>query len=70
MAAVHGSSPTGVVSDAGLLADGDLPAKNPAFSPRRLKVSAPVDADELWSRMWEVDEPTAIELLISLEVSV
>ena len=25
--------------------------------------------DELWSRMWEVDEPTAIDLLISLEIS-
>jgi hypothetical protein len=62
----------GVLTDAGLLADNDLLARNPAPSPRqrlRQKVSVPADADELWSRLWEVDEPTAIELLISLEAS-
>lgn len=57
----------GVLSDAGLLADNDPMRGNPVRSPRRQKVSTPVDGDELWSRMWEVDEPTAIELLISLE---
>src|ERR1700739_3304775 len=60
----------GVVGDAGLLADSDPMGRNLARSPRRQqKVSVPADADELWSRLWEVDEPTAIELLISLEVS-
>jgi hypothetical protein len=58
----------GVVSDAGLLADSDPMGRNLARSPRRQqKASIPADADELWSRMWEVDEATAIELLISLE---
>lgn len=58
----------GVVSDAGLLADSDPMGRNLARSPRqRQKASIPADADELWSRLWEVDEPTAIELLISLE---
>lgn len=60
----------GMVSDAGLLADSDPMGRNLARSPRRRqKVSVPADADELWGRMWEVDEPTAIELLISLEAS-
>jgi hypothetical protein len=60
----------GVVSDAGLLADSDPMGRNLPRSPRRWqKVSVPADADELWSRMWEVDEPTAIDLLISLEAS-
>ena len=64
----------GVVSDAGLLADSDPMGRNLVRSPRqrqrqRQKVSVPEDADELWSRLWEVDEPTAIELLISLEDS-
>jgi hypothetical protein len=61
----------GVVSDAGLLADSDPMGRNLARSPRRpqQKVSVPADADELWSRLWEVDEPTAIDLLISLEAS-
>jgi hypothetical protein len=58
----------GVVSDAGLLADSDPRGRNLPRSPRRWqKVSVPIDADEMWSRMWEVDERTAIELLISLE---
>lgn len=60
----------GVVRDAGLLADSDPMGRSLPRSPRRQqKVSVPADADELWSRMWEVDEPTAIELLISLEAS-
>jgi hypothetical protein len=62
----------GVVSDAGLLADSDPRGRNLVRSPRQRqqqKVSVPEDADELWSRLWEVDEPTAIELLISLEAS-
>jgi hypothetical protein len=60
----------GVVSDAGLLADSDPMGRNLARSPRRpQKVSVPADADELWSRLWEVDESSAIELLISLEAS-
>jgi hypothetical protein len=63
----------GVVSDAGLLADSDPMGRNLARSPRRQqqrqKVSVPADADEMWSRLWEVDEPTAIELLVSLEAS-
>jgi hypothetical protein len=60
----------GVVSDAGLLADSDPMGRRPARSPQRQqKVSVPADADELWSRMWEVDETTAIDLLISLEAS-
>jgi hypothetical protein len=60
----------GVVSDAGLLSDSAPPGGYPARSPRWRqpeRVSVPADADELWSRMWEVDEHTAIELLISLE---
>ena len=58
----------GMVNDAGLLADSNPMGRNPGRSVRRQqKVSVPGDADELWSRMWEVDEPTAIELLISLE---
>jgi hypothetical protein len=60
----------GVVSDAGLLADNDPLRRNLVpSSRRRQKVSVPADADELWSRLWEVDEPTAIDLLVSLEVS-
>jgi hypothetical protein len=60
----------GVASDVGLLADSDPMGRNLARSPRRqLKASVPADADELWSRLWEVDGPTAIELLISLEES-
>ncbi len=59
----------GMVSAAGLLADSDPMGRNPARSPLRQKAGVPADADELWSRMWEVDEPTAIELLISLEAS-
>src|SRR5215469_171670 len=60
----------GVVSDAGLLAGGDPLGTNPALSPRwQQEVGLPADADELWSRMWEVDEPTAIDLLIRLEAS-
>jgi hypothetical protein len=58
----------GVVSDAGLLAESDPMGRTSVRSPRRWqKVSVPADADELWSRLWEVDEQTAIELLISLE---
>ena len=58
----------GVVNDAGLLADSDPMGRTVARSPRqRQKASIPADADELWSRLWEVDEPTAIELLVSLE---
>ena len=60
----------GVVNDAGLLADSDPRGRNLARSPRRReKASVPADADELWSRLWEVDESAAIELLISLEAS-
>jgi hypothetical protein len=60
----------GVVSDAGLLADSDPTGRNLPRSPRRWqKASVPADADELWGRLWEVDEPTAIDLLISLEAS-
>jgi hypothetical protein len=61
----------GQVADAGLLADSDPMRRNLARSPRRQreKVSVPADADELWSRLWEVDEPAAVELLISLEAS-
>jgi hypothetical protein len=60
----------GVVRDAGLLDDSDPLGKNPALSPRRRpKINVPADADELWSRMWEVDESTAINLLVSLEVT-
>ena len=62
----------GVVSDAGLLADSDPKGRTLARSPRRQqqqKVSVPADADEMWSRMWEVDERAAIDLLISLEDS-
>ncbi len=60
----------GAVSDAGLLADSDPMGRTLPRSPRRWqKVSVPADADELWSRLWEIDEPTAIELLISLEAS-
>jgi len=57
----------GVLSDAGLLANSDPMRGNPVRSARRQQVSVPADADEMWSRMWEVDEPTAIELLITLE---
>jgi hypothetical protein len=46
----------GVVTDAGLLADAD---------PRH-PVSVPADGDALMSRMWELDEPAAVELLASL----
>jgi hypothetical protein len=46
----------GVVTDAGLLADAD---------PRH-PVSIPADGEALMSRMWELDEPAAIELLVSL----
>ncbi len=46
----------GVVTDAGLLGDGD---------PRH-PVSMPADADALMERMWEVDEAAAIDLLTSL----
>jgi hypothetical protein len=48
----------GVVSDAGLLTDSDPMRRNRARSPRRpqQKVSVPADADELWSRLWEVEE--------------
>jgi hypothetical protein len=64
----------GVVSDAGLLADSDPMGRNVVRSPRqrmrqRQKVGVPEDADELWGRLWEVDEPTAMELLIGLEDS-
>jgi len=60
----------GVVSTVGLLADGGLPNGNPALRPRRRQIAdVPADADALWSRMWEVDEPTAIELLTNLAVS-
>jgi len=65
----------GVVSDAGLLADRDPMGRSLPRSPRQRqqqqqqKVSVPADADELWSRLWEIDEPTAIDLLISLEAS-
>jgi hypothetical protein len=65
----------GVVSDAGLLADSDPMGRNLARSPRQRqrqqqqKVGVPADADDLWSRLWEIDEPTAIDLLISLEAS-
>jgi hypothetical protein len=48
-----------VVTDAGLLADAD---------PRH-PVSIPADGDALMSRMWEVDEPAAMELLMSLSGS-
>ncbi|HUC25886.1 MAG TPA: hypothetical protein VMA73_24535 [Streptosporangiaceae bacterium] len=46
----------GVVRDAGLLGDGD------PLHP----VSMPADADALMSRLWEIDEPAATELLTSL----
>jgi hypothetical protein len=46
----------GVVRDAGLLEDSD---------PRH-PVIIPADAEALMSRMWEVDEPAAVELLSSL----
>jgi hypothetical protein len=60
----------GVVRDAGLLADSDPRGRTSARSARRWqKVSVPADADELWDRLWEVDEPTAIDLLVSLETS-
>jgi hypothetical protein len=60
----------GAVSDAGLLGDNYVLARNPGPSLRRWqKASVPADADDLWSRLWEVDQPTAIELLISLEAS-
>jgi hypothetical protein len=45
-----------VVTDAGLLAEAD---------PRH-PVSIPADGDALMSRMWEVDELAAVELLTSL----
>jgi hypothetical protein len=45
-----------VVRDAGLLADGDP----------RYPVSMPANADALMSLLWEIDEGTAIELLVSL----
>jgi hypothetical protein len=48
-----------VVTDAGLLADAD---------PRH-PVSIPADGDALMGRMWEVDEPAALELLASLSES-
>jgi hypothetical protein len=60
----------GVVSDAGLMADSYVLARSPGVTRRQWqKASAPADADELWSRLWEVDEPVAIDLLISLEAS-
>ena len=62
----------GVVRDTGLLTDSDPMGRNLARSPRRQqqqKASVPADADEMWCRLWEVDEPTAIELLVSLEAS-
>ncbi len=59
----------GVVSDVGLLADSDPMRRNPARSLQQQQVSVPEDADELWDRIWEIDEPTAIELLVSLEAS-
>ena len=59
----------GMLRDAGLLADMDPRGRNPASSPPRPNVTVPADADELWSRMWEIDEPVAIELLVSLEAS-
>lgn len=48
----------GVVRDAGLLAD------DPHHS-----VILPADAEALMSRMWEVEEPAALELLTSLAAS-
>lgn len=57
----------GVLSNAGLLADNDPTRGYPVRSVPRQQVRVPADADEMWSRMWEVDEATAIELLITLE---
>jgi hypothetical protein len=48
-----------VVTDAGLLADAD---------PRH-PVSIPADGDALMSRMWEVDEPAAVELMANFSAS-
>lgn len=48
-----------VVTDAGLLADAD---------PRH-PVSIPADGDALMSRMWEVGEPAAFELMANLSAS-
>jgi hypothetical protein len=60
----------GVVSDAGLLAAGKPQARTSVASARRRPpAGVPADADELWSRLWEVDEPAAVQLLVSLEVS-
>jgi hypothetical protein len=59
----------GVLSDAGLLADNDPMRANPVRPPRRQPVNVPADADELWDRMWEVEELAAIELLVNLEAS-
>jgi hypothetical protein len=56
-----------VISDTGLLSGGGIPDRNPAAARgRQTMASLPADADALWSRMWEVDEPTAIELLNNL----
>ncbi len=64
----------GAVSDAGLLTDSDPLGRSVPLSPRlrrlqQQKLGVPADADELWSRLWEIDEPTAVELLVSLEAS-
>jgi hypothetical protein len=59
----------GAVSGAGLLQDSDPRGRNLARSPKWQKATVPADADELWSRLWEVDELAAVELLVSLEAS-
>ena len=58
------------VRDAGLLGD-SVPARGrPARAARspwpQQTVSVPVDADELWARIWQVDEAAAIDVLVSL----
>jgi hypothetical protein len=59
----------GALSDAGLLDDSKPAGTNPGRSPWLPAAGPPADPDELWSRMWEVDERAAMELLIGLEAS-
>jgi hypothetical protein len=63
------------VRDAGLLAARDPRLSRPARGPRaglpQLSelVTIPADADELMSRLWEIDEDAALPLLVSLAES-
>lgn len=61
-----------VVANAGLLGDGE-PRYPPTTGRNRIRsamnqpsAAVPADADALMSQLWEIDEPTAIDLLTTL----